>query len=576
MNKKNRLSLWEIIKTYGIIGYIIFGIILKLAVKPFTILLASLIELSEKNPLYGIYAYSIKFGFIAIWIYAVFTGIRNKRYHILTGRSYTKDHFEFNKSYHTLVEFFKTNDPYKMDIDTLPILDWHHADGCILCKVKDRAGRYHLLRKKSGEPGNLISFGLPGSGKTMTQAATTAIRFNAKVRKGGCGVFAISIKGDLLNFIKSKRTNIKLFTPDKAEGSCHYNPLDGLEKMSTTDQKTFIENLSIIIVPDEEGPQAKFWVDGARDYFCGITNYLLWLYTTGKIEGKLTFPILVRKILDGNAETVRDTIIESDCNAAQDYTNSFYNNSEKNLGGIYQHLCKCVRPFITGALNTLFDGEGDCISPDDLRTSDIVIDVPLDKYDVYSPAMSIIISNFLTAFMQKSDVSSGKKAVPTLMLLDEAAQLRIPNLTKAMSVLRSKRTYVYLLMQSIAQLEGSYGENTARQIIDLCSYISVFNATDVKSKEYFSKLFGTRKMYKRSTSLSTQSSKTDQTSGISVSIEDEPIFRPADFGNLNKIDKKTGKTVYHVLVYANGKYVFGESVPVDMPSKKSDQIKKGA
>ena len=86
----------------------------------------------------------------------------------------------------------------------------------------------------------------------------------------------------------------------------------------------------------------------------------------------------------------------------------------KNVSGIYNHLVKNIRPFHTGALAELLDGKGDCITPDDLNSSDIYIDVPQDKYSVYAPVISIIISNFLQAFMRRPDVSSGEETVPIL------------------------------------------------------------------------------------------------------------------------------------------------------------------
>lgn len=125
----------------------------------------------------------------------------------------------------------------------------------------------------------------------------------------------------------------------------------------------------------------------------------------------------------------------------------------------------------------------------------IYIDVPQDKYDVYAPAMAIIITNFLQAFMRRDDVSSGKEITPILFLLDEAVQLNLDYnvLSKAMSTLRSKKVSLFLLMQSIAQLEGKYGEAHAREIIDLCAYISVFNAQDPRSRDFFQKLVGRKK-----------------------------------------------------------------------------------
>ena len=246
-----------------------------------------------------------------------------------------------------------------------------------------------------------------------------------------------------------------------------------------------------------------------------------------------------------------------------EYTNGYIGSNEKNVSGIWSHLCKCIRPFNSGALRTLFDGEGDCIKPEDLNNGDIYIDVPQDKYDVYAPCMAIIITNFLQAFMRRDDVSSGKKIVPIMFLLDEAVQLNLDYkvLSKAMSTLRSKKVSLFLLMQSVAQLEGRYGEAHAREIIDLCAYISVFNAQDPKSREYFQKLVGRRKMLKRSTSLSSSGGNQNDTSGVSVSEVDEYIFEAADFGDLNLKDKKKKKVTPRVMVYANGKYIVGETTP---------------
>ena len=115
-------------------------------------------------------------------------------------------------------------------------------------------------------------------------------------------------------------------------------------------------------------------------------------------------------------------------------------------------------------------------------------------------------------------------------------------------------------MQSVAQLEGRYGEAHAREIIDLCGYISVFNAQDPKSRRYFQELVGRRKMLRRSTSLS--SSTNSESSGTSVSEVDEYIFEEADFGNLNLHDKKTNKvTQYQVVIYAKGRYIVAETTP---------------
>ncbi len=177
--------------------------------------------------------------------------------------------------------------------------------------------------------------------------------------------------------------------------------------------------------------------------------------------------------------------------------------------------------------------------------------------------MAIITSNFLQAFQRRKDVASGQQIRPILMMLDEFIQLKIDFdlLSQAMSTLRSKKISLFLLLQSVASLENRYGEDQTREIIDLCSYISVFNAQDPKSREYFQKLVGKRKMLKKNTSLSSSSSgqSTNQSSGTNVNEEEEFIFHEADFGDLNL--KKGKKIIHRVLVYAEGKYILGETTP---------------
>lgn len=519
------------------------------------------INITPKSSLYNLVYYSINIGLAVMWFMFSFASIRTKRYKYLTGRYYEKDHQEFNKTYSWLVNFWKNSDRYKMDEDALPIEDWKHSDGVILAKYKDKTGTYRLVKRDSDANGNLVSFGLPGSGKSTTQAATTASRFNAGLKNGGCGVFAISIKGDLLNFVRDKRSNIKVFTPDKEEGSCHYDPLLGVAQMSWTERRVFAENIAIIICPDEAGDNSSFFVGGARDYLAAIILYLLHLHDSGEREGDLKFPEIIDMILQSSVFDITMTIHDCENTIPGEYTNGYIGSSEKNVSGIWSHLCKKIRPFNSGALRTLFDGKGDCITPEFLNEGDIYIDVPQDKYDVYAPCMAIIVTNFLQAFMRRDDVSSGKKIVPIMFLLDEAVQLNLDYnlLSKAMSTLRSKKVSLFLLMQSIAQLEGRYGDANAREIIDLCAYISVFNAQDPKSREYFQKLVGRRKILKRSTSLTNPGNSQNNTSSFSVSEVDEFIFEAADFGDLNLHGKK--KDTKRVLVYANGKYILGETTP---------------
>ena len=137
--------------------------------------------------------------------------------------------------------------------------------------------------------------------------------------------------------------------------------------MSWTDRRIFAENLSIIICPDEAGDNSSFFVEGARNYLTGIILYLLHLNDEEKLDEPLSFPYIIDRILATNVFDITLAIKDCGNTIPGEYTNSFIGSNDKNCAGIWSHLCKCIRPFNTGALRVLFDGKGDCISAHDGR-----------------------------------------------------------------------------------------------------------------------------------------------------------------------------------------------------------------
>lgn len=467
----------------------------------------------------------IYLGSIAITIYTYISYLINKKYKTLTGRNYNVDHHLYKRSFKQLVTFFQDSDPYKINEAALPNEDWKTAEGIILGKSGS-----HLIKRESSGVGNLALFSLPGGGKTTSQIIPSALRFDGSV-------LAIDIKGDILHYTKSNRP-IKIFAPENPAISCHYNPLDGIDKLSISDRKVFIEQLASVIIPEE--PNGKYFTDGGRDFFCGISLFLL------AADIQTAFPKILKQILQGNAFDWVKEIIAGDCDEAKEYLASYMGSNEKNVAGCYNMLCKCIRPFNSGSLAQLLNASGDCITPQTLEQGfDIYIELPQDKINIYTPISTIIIQSFMSAFMKRPDKSSGENRRPILFLLDEFPQLQFDfsTLSAGLSTLRSKGVTLFLAQQSIAQLEKRYGETGCREIIDTCAYISVMSAQDPKSRRFFQELIGTKKILKIN-----QTQNETGTSSKSIQEAREYIFQPEDFGNLN--DK--------VIIIANGKYIMAD------------------
>ncbi len=172
--KKIQRFLKKLIKIYNLPVFSLLAILGAIGYKYSFNYFISTYKIQEWNSLYSILKCGLAICFLSIWFYLFFTCSRDSKYLFFTGRSYQKDHREFNKSYLELLDFFETkSDNHKIEVDALPINDWHDADadGVILCKAKDTLGDEHLLRRKSSAPGNIIVFGLPGSGKSTAVQA---------------------------------------------------------------------------------------------------------------------------------------------------------------------------------------------------------------------------------------------------------------------------------------------------------------------------------------------------------------------------------------------------------------------
>lgn len=463
--------------------------------------------------------------FLAGWVlYLMFVHYEN----VTGGRNYLKDHFRYDRSYGQLLRYFRDADPYRLDVSMLPVENWYTAEGVILGKIRDR-----LIKRPSRGVGNLAVFSLPGGGKTTSQIIPTALRFRGSV-------LAIDIKGDILNATREQRKRIRIFAPADAVHSSHYNPLYGIENMSEIERRSFIEQLAYTFLPDSPDEDGKYFTSGGRDYFCGVASFLL------ERNIHTTLPEIAEAIVTGNAFEWTKTIVAAEgFDMAKAYVASYMGSNEKNVAGAYGAIVKCMRPYYRTALAELLDGKGDCITPQTLESGwDVYIEIPQDKIKQLAPITSVLIQNFMLAFMQRADISTGSKQRPIIFLLDEFPQLQFDYdmLSSALATLRSKGVSLYMAMQSVAQLTQKYGDAGFRSIIDTCAYISIMSAQDPQSRKYFSELCGTRKILKVGTSHG------ENSSSRSTQEDREPVYQPEDFGNLGD----------DVVIVANGKYIRAE------------------
>lgn len=169
---------------------------------------------------------------------------------------------------------------------------------------------------------------------------------------------------------------------------------------------------------------------------------------------------------------------------------------------------------------------------------DVILIIPEEKIEYYKRMLRLMISQMITTFEQRPRRTYNEKELPPiLVLLDEFARLgKIPEIKSGLMTLRSAGVTFALFVQSIASLDEIYGRDTARVILDNCTYKVILGASDVVSQQYFSELVGKVKTYRGSISEN-YNSINNSVMGYSRSINEtmEPIIYPHEFAILNDV-----------------------------------------
>ena len=478
----------------------------------------------------------IPIGLLAIWCIIAVTDIKKQFYQIETGRNLSYDIKYYKRSFTELLDFFSTADPTKFNINGLPSLNWKDANGLIFGKVDDKL--IHYTPYKNGIVA--MVWGAPGDGKTTSIVIPSCRQFGMEfddngnsIQKGA--VMVTDLKGDIYEANKNYR-NIKRFSTIHWQNSAHFDPLVQARAMDIGKRKVFLENLAITLITNDGGSESKYFTDGARGFFTGISLYLL------NKDTDISFPDIINQIVIGTFNKWVIEIKDSNDDAAKAYTNHFYGENEKNVAGTYSKLVSSTRLFSSPIMHTLLNNDEEQISPADLEScTDIYIQVDPNQMELMAPVVAMIYQTFMSAMLYRHEGQNP----PIAFIIDEFGQLpEMPVISQSAALLRAYNCSLLLSCQSLAMIEKHYGI-TGRKLLMDCTKIHCFlSIMDPDTRDWASRLFGTRKVLKLSTSeqISDHSS-----SGRSVAEAIEPIFAPDDFGNLP--NKKA------VAIYYKGKYI---------------------
>ena len=180
----------------------------------------------------------------------------------------------------------------------------------------------------------------------------------------------------------------------------------------------------------------------------------------------------------------------------------------------------------------------------------LFIKIP-DSKENRHPLVSLLLVQMYKGLVDKAgdNQRSGRTKTEELLrttyfILDEFGNLpKLNNLKGIITVGRSRKIFMTLIIQSFEQLNDKYGKEVANIVKSNCNIKIFIQAGDAATTEEFSKLCGKHKIVKKSFSENKDTS-------VSASVEERPLITPHELQNLN--DASAGR-MGNAVVLALGK-----------------------
>lgn len=331
------------------------------------------------------------------------------------------------------------------------------------------------------------------------------------------------------------------------------------------------------IIPIQPDTREPFWSQAAQNVLTAVILYVSEKETpvrdpdTDEKAGEVlrgTFNDAMELIQTKPIWELIDEIGKSENEAAIMHINQFREiqcpDDNKMLTGIAAELSNRIMSFATdNRIKMAFtpDPEEDLLRWEDLEDTSVFIRIPEDKLGQWDGAITLMLTQLIRTLERRPDRYSAEAKArnlpPVLLLLDEFPRLgKMDVIQNAVSTLRSKGVTICLIMQSLAQLDKTYGREVRRIIVDNCQYKAILGVTDPDSQKTVSDMIGSISVKTgsvsntssissgRSTGSSYGESYSDTDShsqgssyngGFTLSIVREPIIFPHELATLKDI-----------------------------------------
>ncbi|NID17465.1 type IV secretory system conjugative DNA transfer family protein [Luteibacter yeojuensis] len=368
---------------------------------------------------------------------------------------------------------------------------------------------------------HVITISPTRSGKTTSLAIPVLLTY-------GHSIVVLDLKGELYKATSGQRKvmgqDVLVWAPYDEDGKTHrFNPMTLLAGVNPARRIGELQTIAAILYPDQPGAD-PFWTTQSRAAFTAFASYMFeaWdrkhpgssgaaaslvntspyfpsferiLRFSSGTDGQTTRGMLGTLLKDttpGHLSPQTRTVFANLAGLAEDTFSSV-------IAGMQAPLQQFLSPILAAATNaTDFD-----IRSLRKKPTTLYVNIPTNKLDESSKLLNIFFSTVIGNNLDKQLGEEPDLKYQMLMLMDEfTAMGRVDVWAKRISIAASYGVRDLCIIQSRAQLSGTYGENDAQNFITNHGAQIVFAPREQADANAYSEMLGYRTVRKQQRSTS--------------------------------------------------------------------------
>lgn len=341
--------------------------------------------------------------------------------------------------------------------------------------------------RATGLNNNDLIIGPSGAGKTRSYVLPNILRASESL-------IVTDTKGDLCqqsreSLEKHGYTIQEINLTDCISSPYGYNPLDyiRMENGRCNEQDVMTVAAALVPVGDLRDP---FWDLSARSMLACMIAYVMerlpeWERTMDSVTR------LFREMGTGCFDQLMKELVEIDpeCLAAVQYQMfSLTKTADRTYASIQGILAEKLSTFTFSGPQFLLDHPQKINLPDIGERKTAVFLHISDTDRSMDRIAALLYTQALQVLCSSADAQPTRRLkVPVRLILDDfaaAADACIPDFDKITSVIRSREISVSIILQSLSQLEASYGHHKAMTIVNNCDHLLYLGGQDMETARY--------------------------------------------------------------------------------------------